>query len=152
MTSFCVISDDADVTVYYRTDGHAEEHHQYPHHSRYQPPSRVYRPSLVHLESQLEHNQRYRRFWQRFLRPGSAQILGGNEYVVTVDNLHNQEMQDQRRLLPMNIVPEDNARVPLAQEDNLPLPEGAGAANISLHSTDSGIVAGLGDHQHTSHA
>ena len=136
--------------MYYRTDGYAQEHHHYHHQRR----NRNYQPSLVHLESQLEHNQRYRRFWQRFLRPGSAQIVGGNEYIVTVDNLHNQEMVDQRRLLPINAVPEDDAQVPLAhvhQEDNVPAPEGAGAANISLHSTDSGIVAGVKDHPHTSH-
>ena len=144
-----VFSDDADVTVYYRTDGYAQEHHHY----RHQRQARSYKPSLAHLEAQLEHNQRDRRFWQRFLRPGSAQILGGNEYIVTVDNLHNQEVVDQRRLLPMNVIPEDDAQVPLAHvhhEDNVPAPGGAGAANVSLHSTDSGIVAGAIDHSHTS--
>ena len=125
------------MTVYYGPDGSIEEHHR-PHRH---PESHRF----VHLESQLEHNRRCRSFWQRFLHPGvpPTRVIGGNEY--TVNQL------DQRRLLPFSISAEDEVaaaaqpRVHLPAEENpAAYPQGPEAANVSLHSTDSGIVAGLG--------
>ncbi len=144
---------DAEVTVHYHPDGYAHEYHHPAAGDAHahEPPRRYKTRSLAHLETQLARNQR-RRFWQRLLRPGgdaNAHVVGGNEYIVTVDNLQNQEGFDQRRLLPFQIVEEDVNQAPRANA-HMPIGEQQEGSGLVSQSTDSGIHvvagSGLGDH------
>lgn len=160
--------DTAEVTVYYDANAAVASGVQASGSS-----SSGCKPSLIHLESQLEHNRTRRSFWQK-LRPARLPLTQegslANHYLISVGrnsssmpgpfapqaaNDHLLPMQD----LHAHVHPHHHGRDMPADNQSIPddsslqgdgLQEAAGeagaAANVSIYSMDSGIVAGLDQH------